>query len=146
MATAENPVARRRMHRRTIILAVIVLVPCFLGFGTKFLEFLATYQGNSEGIFVLLPIINYLMATGGFCLLLVWATMQGMFRDVERPKFAMLEQESMLDEEEKHAGDDHENPPGEDDEEPLLPISPNGYGGRLNHRVNEHRGEPVCHV
>lgn len=105
-----NAPKRGSGRRWTKILAVIVLVPCFLGFGNKFLEFIATYRGEPDGIFVLLPMINYLLATGGFLFLLVWATMHGMFRDVERPKYAMLEQEAMLDaaeiDEQEGDGDD----------------------------------------
>ena len=43
------------------------------------------------------PILNYLLASVGFFLLLMWAAMNGMFHDIERPKHKLLEQEEQLD-------------------------------------------------
>jgi hypothetical protein len=86
------------------VLALVILVPAMYGFGTKFLEFLAL-AGDPEGSFTVLPILNYLLAGLGFLALFVWATWHGMFRDIERPKHALLENERKLDaagEEERH--------------------------------------------
>lgn len=90
----------RRQTLVTIVFAVVILIPALYGFSTKFREFLALY-GDVEGAFALMPIVNYLLATAGFFLLLCWATMQGMFANIEQPKHTMLEQEQGLDEEER---------------------------------------------
>ena len=91
----------RRTHLIvTAVLAVAILVPALIGFATKFREFLALWS-DDEGAFTVVPIINYLLATAGFFLLLLWAVMHGMFRNIEQPKHAMLEQENELDEEER---------------------------------------------
>lgn len=81
----------------TLLLAIVILAPSLWGFGTKFLEFVAIYRGDVDGVFAISPIVNYLLASCGFLLLFAWATFNGMFRDIERPKFAMLENEARLD-------------------------------------------------
>jgi hypothetical protein len=92
--------SRRAARRRRIILllfALAVLVPSLYGFGTKFLEFIALYRGDVEGAFAITPILNYLLASLGFLCLFAWAVMSGMFRDIEGPKWTMLENEALLD-------------------------------------------------
>jgi hypothetical protein len=81
-----------------IAMAILILVPSMLGFATKFLEFLHTYRGQADGAFAITPVLNYLLASLGFFCLLVWAIANGMFHDVERPKYVMLERERELDE------------------------------------------------
>jgi len=85
-------------HWVMLAMALAVLVPCLLGFGTKFLEFIALYRGDSEGAFAISPILNYLLASFGFLLLFGWAALGGMFHDIEAPKYTMLENEALLDE------------------------------------------------
>jgi hypothetical protein len=80
-----------------ILMAAAVLVPSLFGFGTKFLEFIALYRGDVEGAFAISPILNYLLASLGFLFLFGWAMLSGMFRDIEEPKYAMLENEARLD-------------------------------------------------
>jgi hypothetical protein len=89
--------AQRRMRRIMLVMAVGILVPSLYGFGTKFLEFIALYRGDVEGVFAISPILNYLLASTGFLCLFAWAIMHGMFRDIERPKYTMLETEQRLD-------------------------------------------------
>lgn len=91
---------RKPFHTRRLVvllMAVAVLVPSLYGFGTKFLEFVALYRGEADGAFAISPILNYLLASLGFLFLFGWAVMSGMFRDVERPKYTMLENEALLD-------------------------------------------------
>ena len=40
---------------------------------------------------------KYLLASLGFFCLLMWAALNGMFRDLEQPKYNMLENERELD-------------------------------------------------
>ena len=84
----------------TIGFALLILVPSLLGFANKFREFILLYRGDVDGIFAITPIVNYLMASLGFFCLFFWAIYQGMFRDIEAPKFTMLENERKLDESE----------------------------------------------
>ena len=95
-----TPKSTTRTHRMVMLLmAVAVLVPSLFGFGTKFLEFIALYRGDVDGAFAISPILNYLLASLGFLFLFGWAALGGMFRDIEAPKYTMLENEMRLDEE-----------------------------------------------
>ncbi len=80
-----------------LVMALAILVPSLYGFGTKFLEFIALYRGDVEGAFAISPIVNYLLASLGFLFLFAGPAMHGMFRDIEQPKYTMLENEPRLD-------------------------------------------------
>ena len=81
----------------TLILALIILPVSLWGFGTKIAEFVMVFSGDEEGVFTLSPLLNYLLASLGFLCLLCWAVLHGMFNDVEKPKYAMLDNERLLD-------------------------------------------------
>lgn len=93
----------------TAILAVLILVPSLWGFGMKLTEFIALVRGDVDGVFAISPVANYLLASIGFFCLLLWATLNGMFRDIEEPKYHMLEQEQQLDEVSGAATTDKQN-------------------------------------
>lgn len=81
----------------TLVLAVLILIPSMYGFTAKLWEFFRVYQGSPDGAFAVAPILNYLLATAGFFMLLLWGIFHGMFHDIERPKKTLLENERMLD-------------------------------------------------
>lgn len=81
----------------TIVFGVLILIPSMLGFVMKFGELMTLTGGSSDGGFAITPVINYLLASLGFFFLLMWAAINGMFRDLERPKYLMLENERELD-------------------------------------------------
>jgi hypothetical protein len=96
-----NAPARPSIAKRTLKIVFTLsffLLPAFLGFGNKFREFLMLV-GDEDGAFALMPVLNYLLASVGFFFLLCWATMHGMFRDIEKPKETLLATERFLDEE-----------------------------------------------
>ena len=88
---------RRSQVITTIVFAAVILIPSGLGFANKFREFLMIYRGEVDGVFAITPIVNYLLASLGFFFLFCWAICHGMFRDIERPKYEMLENERQLD-------------------------------------------------
>ena len=90
-APASSPRANRIRNWVTALLALLILIPSLWGFGSKFLEFVAIYRGEVDGAFAVAPILNYLLASLGFLMLFCWAVMNGMFHDIERPKYTMLE-------------------------------------------------------
>ncbi len=94
MRTTRTP---RGVYIATAVIGVIVLVPSMLGFINKLIEFANVAQGEPEGMFALTPIVNYVLASVGFFCLLLWAALQGMFRDIEGPKDVMLAREELLD-------------------------------------------------
>ncbi len=89
--------ASRNRTYVTIAFAIIILIPSMAGFMIKFFEFVHTFRGEAGGIFAITPMVNYLLASLGFLCMLIWATSNGMFRDLEAPKFSMLEREKELD-------------------------------------------------
>lgn len=81
-----------------VCVVLFFLGPCFFGFGAKFVELIHVFRGDPEGAFAVAPIVNYLLATTGFMFMLGWATANGMFRNIEQPKYDMLKREAKLDE------------------------------------------------
>ena len=95
MSTARE---RRTTQIITGILAVLILAPSVFGFGSKLVEFIRLISGEVDGAFAISPVANYLLASTGFFFLLMWATCNGMFHDIELPKYDLLEREKQLDE------------------------------------------------
>lgn len=91
------PASQRRVQWITLLLALFILLPSLWGFGNKFVEFVALFRGDADGAFAIAPLANYLLASFGFLLLFGWATFNGMFHDIEQPKYTMLENERRLD-------------------------------------------------
>ena len=87
-------------QRITLIAFVVVfLLPAGVGFGIKLYEFITVANGaTSEGTFMLVPVLNYFIVFMGMLCMLAWAATNGMFRDIEKPKFDMLRREQELDE------------------------------------------------
>lgn len=80
-----------------VIITVGIILPGGYGFIEKFIQFVRTLRTDDAGGFTIIPICNYLIVTAGMACLLVWATARGMFRDIERPKFTMLEREQQIE-------------------------------------------------
>jgi hypothetical protein len=93
----ESSSTRRSQIITTIVFALVILIPSMYGFANKFREFILLYRGDVDGVFAITPIVNYLLASLGFFFLFCWAVAHGMFRDIEKPKYAMLENERRLD-------------------------------------------------
>lgn len=100
MRAATEPAPRYTTRRQvwlTVIFAVCLLAPSLYGFAGKFIEFIHIFRDNTDGVFAITPITNYLFASLGFFCLMCWALSQGMFADIERPKQQLLETEARLD-------------------------------------------------
>lgn len=80
-----------------LVMGVGILVLSAVGFGMKFLELVQAVLKGGDGAFAISPVVNYLLASLGFLCLLGWAVAHGMFRNVERPKETMLEDQQRLD-------------------------------------------------
>ena len=96
MQNSNQPNSRKSMWI-TLGFAVAVLIPSLYGFSGKFIEFINVFRGESDGVFAITPVVNYLLASLGFFCLFGWAVMHGMFSDIESPKYKFLEQEAWLD-------------------------------------------------
>jgi len=87
-----------RKKRITLwVIAVVVLVPGAYGFVEKLLEFIRTLNAGEDAGFTIIPISNYFLIAAGMGCMLAWAIANGMFRDIEEPKYTMLEREAELD-------------------------------------------------
>lgn len=90
----------RRWSWGAVLLVLAILVPAGYGFGMKFRELLSLTT-DSEGSFAIMPVVSYLVTSLGFFFLLIYAAMRGMFRNIEKPKYTMLDTERRLDEAEE---------------------------------------------
>jgi hypothetical protein len=98
MSTQSKAGSQSTWHRWVVLaMAFVILIFSLLGFGDKFVQFVKVARGEPDGVFALTPIVNYLLASFGFLSLFGWAAANGMFHDIERPKYAMLEIEEQLD-------------------------------------------------
>lgn len=100
--TTGQPVSTKDKNRSsawtiTVFFGVLILIPSLIGFLMKFSEFISVAEDTGSGQFAITPIVNYLLASAGFFSLLMWAALNGMFKDLEHPKFVMLETEKELD-------------------------------------------------
>ncbi|MEK6645010.1 MAG: hypothetical protein AABZ08_14005 [Planctomycetota bacterium] len=84
-------------------IAVAILVPASYGFAEKLILFIMAVKQDQLAGFTIVPIANYLIVTAGMMCLLIWATRHGMFRDIEKPKYDMLDREAELDDMEQQA-------------------------------------------
>lgn len=80
------------------VMGLIFVVPAGVAFVNKFIHFCRTLHTDEMGKSALVPMLNYLAVAAGFSCLFIWALLRGMFRDVEAPKYTMLENEAKLDE------------------------------------------------
>ncbi len=86
------------MSRHALItIAMVILIPSMYGFLGKFIEFVHISRGEEGGEFAVAPIMNYLLASAGFFCMLLWAAWNGMFRDIEQPKYDFLDNEARID-------------------------------------------------
>ena len=98
-----SPWPRRLFH---VLAIAFFLVPAGFGFLHKYFDLLILASHGEEGAFALIPIMNYLFSSLGFFMLFFWAVKHGMFNEVEKVKYTMLETEKTLDlleEEEKES-------------------------------------------
>lgn len=81
------------------VFSVILLLTAGIAFIFKLIEFAytATTKGSDALASFLIPVLNYLIIAAGFFCLFIWAYVTGQFRDVEGPKYRMLEMQREID-------------------------------------------------
>ena len=93
------PVERSEPGRRAQwflwIFSIAMIVVAGSAFFMKLIEFAATATREGSGALAsfLIPVLNYLLVAAGFFCLFFWAYFKGHFRDIEAPKYRMLELE-----------------------------------------------------
>ena len=83
--------------RAMLIFLVTVIALAGAGFVFKLVEFIHTMQADASESFALMPVVTYLCVASGFFCLLLWSVFGGHFREMEKPKHAMLANEQDLD-------------------------------------------------
>ena len=80
-----------------VAMAFLILGPAAYGFIEKLILFIQAVRRDLIAGFTIVPVVIYMIVTSGMVCLLIWAIKQGMFHDVEKPKYDMLEREAELD-------------------------------------------------
>lgn len=70
---------------------VIIVLIAGIAFFFKLHEFMTTIKRDELAGFAFDPIMTYGFVAVGFLFLLAWAYLTGQFRDIEQPKYDMLE-------------------------------------------------------
>ena len=93
--TAPPPQTRRFLW----VFSVTMVLTAGTAFIFKLIEFFltATREGPGALASFLIPVLNYLMVAAGFFCLFLWAYLSGQFRDLEAPKYRMLEMQREFD-------------------------------------------------
>ena len=81
------------------IFGPLVILVAGTAFLFKLIEFVhtATTKGPDAMGSFLMPVLTYLLVAAGYLLLFLWAYASGQFRDVEGPKYRMLEMQDEID-------------------------------------------------
>jgi cbb3-type cytochrome oxidase maturation protein len=97
------PAPPTRGARRFLwIFSIAMVLTAGTAFVFKLIEFIhtATMKGPTAMGSFLIPVLNYLLVAAGFALLFLWAYFSGQFRDLEAPKYRMLEMQEQIDRDE----------------------------------------------
>ena len=94
-AGGPSPRARRFLW----VFSVTMVAIAGSAFVFKLVEFITTATtGGPDALgSFLIPVLNYLLVAAGFFCLFLWAYFTGQFRDLEAPKYRMLEMQDEID-------------------------------------------------
>lgn len=93
--TRQKPSTAKRIAVWTV--GLLIIGPGGYGFVGKLIDFIRTLRLEEGGGFAIIPLSNYFFVAAGMACLLIWAICNGMLRDIEGPKYTMLEREAELD-------------------------------------------------
>lgn len=96
----ERAAASRSRRIFLWIFSVAMIVTAGTAFVFKLIDFFITATTDGPGALAsfLIPVLNYLLVATGFAFLFVWAYTRGQFRNVEAPKYRMLELDRLVEE------------------------------------------------
>jgi len=84
--------------------AFLVVVFAGLGFTYKLSQFIRTMLNDEVEGFALVPVTTYFIVGIGYLCLFIWSYLQGHYKDVEGPKYRLLEREAEYDAERDRTG------------------------------------------
>ena len=96
LPTGPMPVSRGA-RRFLWAFSVMMILTAGTAFLFKLVEFAYSFTGDQPLRFAILPVITYLIVAAGFACLFFWAYVTGQFKNVEAPKYRMLELQDEID-------------------------------------------------
>lgn len=87
----------QRRFRLWVIVVTIGLVVAGSGFVFKLVEFIRVAQNQDAEGFAVVPVVIYFCVTSGFICVFIWNYLRGGLRDVEKPKYRLLERHDEID-------------------------------------------------
>ena len=79
--------------RRVALFTTAIIAMAGAGFVFKLYEFVQSLDDSAAMGFAIVPLASYFLTGAGFLMLLVWSATRGAFKDVEAPKYRMMERE-----------------------------------------------------
>lgn len=95
--TEDTGGATRRVNQFVWGFGVIMVLIAGGGFIFKLIEFLTAFNSGEPFQFSIIPVMTYLIVAAGFGCLFMWAYLAGQFKDIEGPKYRMLEMQDEFD-------------------------------------------------
>jgi cbb3-type cytochrome oxidase maturation protein len=95
-----SPPVGRGIHRFVWAFGLVMIVIAGGGFLFKLIEFITVFTTDEPFQFAIIPVVTYLLVAAGFGCLFFWAYLSGQFKDVEAPKYRMLQMQDEIDREE----------------------------------------------
>ncbi len=86
------------------IFYVFIVIIAAIAFIYKVSQYGKTLLTGDIPGFAVVQMVTYFVAVVGFVLLLIWSFLKGHFKDVEGPKYRMMEREAELDRQEQLEG------------------------------------------
>ncbi|MCC7409848.1 MAG: cbb3-type cytochrome oxidase assembly protein [Phycisphaeraceae bacterium] len=93
-----TPVPLSRTSRRFLwVFSIVMVAVAGTAFLFKLIEFSISFLSDKSVEAGLIPLVTYLIVAAGFACLFAWATLSGHYRDVEAPKYRMLQMQDEID-------------------------------------------------
>lgn len=92
----EKPISRNT-RRFLWVFSVMMLLITGIAFFFKLFEFAYSFTSDQSLRFAILPVMTYLIVAAGFACLFFWAYLSGHFKNVEAPKYRMLQMQEEID-------------------------------------------------
>ncbi len=89
----EETLKRRRIAQYVCVVMLLAVFIGAFGFVYKLVQFAREAMGEDAASFAVVPVLTYACVAGGFLSLFLWSLSRGQFRDIEGPKYRLLEDE-----------------------------------------------------
>ncbi len=87
----------RRRFRTWVVVVTLGLLAAGSGFVFKLVEFIRVAQNQDAEGFAVVPVVIYFLVTSGFICVFIWNYLRGGLRDIEKPKYRLLERHDEID-------------------------------------------------